>query len=166
MQKNINSKEELEQLSPLLNSLQKPARPSVPELYFEGFSTRLFRKIGAEADDPIEIFPKDNIFKRIKQWIMFPGMSVALVVLLLLVSTWVFYPKFSDNLQTSMNNIGEQEVYSYINENIDQFDANSLVGNELDDQIADQVMHELVDQNELMKALDENVESIDLEDLL
>lgn len=166
MENKAEIKEELEKLAPVLSKMNKPSLPDVPELYFEGFSTRLMRKLEEERDSEVTHPQTEGFLHKFKQWFLMPGFSIAFGVMVLLAGIWFFYSKDTSNTQIAVINIQEQDAYYYISENIEQFDAQTLAENSLDDNSANQIMEELIDQKEILNDLDNNIESINIEDLL
>ncbi len=90
--------------------LKKQERPEIPEKYFESFHDQLMQKISSES----KVIP---LYKRPAVWIS----SIAATILVI-IGFSLFNP--SDNKPLiAMEDLSNEEVYRYIDENIDAFDS-------------------------------------------
>ena len=125
-----NTRQELEQLSPLMASLQQqPDGLRVPDGYFEQLSEQLIQAAQThipfqEPNMPIRHqTPLRRILYRI-------GAAAAAVLLLLLGAQWLQQPAAPTCQDLAC--LEPTEIQAYINEHIQQFDSRTLLDADLD----------------------------------
>lgn len=136
----ISAEKEISNLSPLLASLKGSAPYEVPTHYFDASSTA--RHIMKDEDDKAD---KNLHFKR-RRDVKWTSAIAATVILLLSVTGWKFFvshhqgvsqPSVAATSQTDFNKqmaqIPDAEIQNYIENNLDEFDENSLA-NALNDE--------------------------------
>ena len=166
MKKNIF--EELQEIAPDLAKIRKPDLPEVPSMYFEGFTDRLLRNMEA---DSVLVKPKttqNGFFSKLRHLVYFPQLAIASVLLLVALGFWMLYPNNfnKEDKSFSLKSVESTELINYVDANIDQFDVQSISENVNLDKVSDNLILEIGDKNELDKAIEDNLESINAEDLL
>lgn len=159
--------EELKGISPLISKIKKPPLPQTPEMYFEGFEDRLLRKLNFEKQSSYTPNKKEvNFISNFLLWFAKPVVSLSFVLCVMLLSTWLFYQKQNAQVLAKLEKLDQIDLYNYVNKNIEQFDTPSFIENAIDDKTSVDLYNEIPYQNDAFNTLDENIESIELDDLL
>lgn len=124
-------KDELSEIAPWLTKAEKPGLPLVPAQYFEGFEARMIRRIANETDSVDNTTSEPNsIFRQIWRFFTKPAFAVSLAsAIVLILSIWYFtYQPPADVYAAQLAQIDQQELLSYIENNIDQYDMEAILG--------------------------------------
>lgn len=125
--------DELNEISPLLAKAKKPDLPSVPAQYFEGFEARMKRRLEAEVIETERVTNnRQSIFHSILMLIKKPAVAVSMgVAALLVVMTWYFFiQEPADSYAAQLAQLDQQELLSYIENNIDQYEMEAFLGDD------------------------------------
>lgn len=160
--------EELQEIAPDLAKIKRPDLPEVPSMYFEGFTDRLLRNMEIESVAVKPQTKQNGFFSKLRHLVYFPQLVLASVLLLLAVSFWLLYPNNfnNENKNFSLQSVESAELINYVDVNIDQFDVQSIAENVNLEKVSDNLLLEIGEKNELDKAIEDNLESINAEDLL
>lgn len=108
-----NIKKELESLKSSLKMMDKGSY-DLPESYFSEMQDSIMQKINEEKkENTFSLFP----YKRI--------ISLAAALALIVISVWVI--KSNINANVTFDDLSEEMVYSYLNENIQEIHENTLL---------------------------------------
>lgn len=168
-------KEELKELSPLLYQLKEKDPPfKVPEGYFNQLQNELLEQLRESPEQNSSKRSGWNIQKLLDQigWLFQPRMGMAAAsVLILLVAAWfLFQPNEGvPGHELNFASLSIEEIQNYINNNLDDFDEETVKKVAQDDQNIQWIPQNDIDTEELDRYLDEMLEEIDpreLEELL
>ncbi|MEZ4980592.1 MAG: hypothetical protein R2769_03200 [Saprospiraceae bacterium] len=160
MKKNTSLKEELHDLSPLLSKLKEGEQPEpkIPGNYFHNMQFEVLNKLKEDLEpNPVSATPKDSIpwYQRIFQ----PKFALAYAAVIA-VCLGIFWWSGQENLPAetiAMEDVSQEEILNYIEENISSFEAEELasIGNngevdllqdvELDDKTVDEYLDKIID---------------------
>lgn len=127
-------KDELKEISSFLLEIQKPPVPKVPEQYFEGFEARMMRRIESEKS-PSEQRSKETWFSTIFTYFTKPAiaLSFGVLALLLIMTKYISTDTgTSDVYADKLAQLDKQELLSYIDSHIDQYDTELLLDDNTD----------------------------------
>lgn len=158
MQPDKDIKKELEQISPLLAKLKKEQTPpELPANFFNNLQVDVIQELRPEFEKSPATSVEKGIFERFADWLRTPQVAMAFGVSLLLMGVGVFLMNQPDpDAQDPWANISEESILNYLDENIDDFEAISLMeiseeeeaifDTELDDDLIDQYLEDNLNQ--------------------
>ncbi len=144
-------KKELEALSPFLSKIEKKESDEVPFMYFENLADQVLEK--AQPSDQ-----KTSWIALIKRFYS-PKIAMGIATSLLLVAGFWFFQKSkikTEHYKTIANQITEEEIYEYLEEDIDDFSIETLEEMDIDftvsfdetDPLDDELLDEILDDFE------------------
>lgn len=173
--KHLNKKEEIKEelkgLSSMLYELKEQDSPfQVPEGYFKQFQEDLLDQLKEPAGQTSKGRSFWNFPKLLDQvgWLLQPRTALALSsVLVVLVAAWFL---FRTNITPSGQDLSFaalsiEEIQDYIDNNLDDFDEETVKEVAQDDQNIQMISPNAIDSEELDRYLDEMIEDIDLHEL-
>lgn len=158
-------KKELEEISPLLAKLKKEqSQPELPANFFNNLQVDVIQELRPEFEKPSTTFVEKGIFVRLIEWVRKPQVAMAFGVSLLLIGV-VF---FIINQQTfppqdPWANLSDESILEYLDENIDDFEAVSLM--EISEEEEEVIFDTELDDNLIDQYLEDNLNQIDESDL-
>lgn len=122
MKNSPHIQDELKDIAPLLSEIDKSQEGfNVPHLYFETFQDKVMNRL-AEQPEP------ESRFSRFFKTLLQPRYAMALgSVLILLLATTMFLRPVEEQNTDILASISTEELSSYLNENIDDFDLDLLM---------------------------------------
>mgnify|MGYP001305525907 CR=1 FL=1 len=117
-------KDELKEISSFLSEIQKPPVPKVPEQYFEGFEK-----------SPSEQRSKESWFSTIFTYFTKPAiaLSFGVLALLLIMTKYISTDTATRDIYADeLAQVDKQELLSYIDSHIDQYDTEILLDDNTD----------------------------------
>lgn len=158
-------REELEDIAPFLADLKeqsKGRRGPVPEGYFEEFRSEFFKKAEESKKDSS---PKEAKVVKLSWRYIAVAASVAVLVLSLWFNNTLFVSAVE--VQDSLTGLSIEEMYDYLDANIEEFAAEELasiaIDNEMDDFGIIEIGDEIIDEEYLDE---EYLDAFEYEDLL
>lgn len=168
-------KEELKELSPFLYKLKEKEAPfQVPEGYFNQLQDELLEQFKPSLEQVHSSRQSWNSQKLLDLigWMLQPRMAMAVAsVLIVLVAAWFLLPtnSGSHNQELSFASLSSEEIRNYIDNNLDDFDEETVKEVAQDDQNIQWIPQNDIDTEELDRYLDKMIDEIDpreLEELL
>ena len=153
MEKDKHIKDELREQSPFLSEKFKGNKGGfkMPEGYFETLSDKILEKV--EEESGAKIAHIDSLssaspakVKKIRPYRMVA--AAASVMLLIVAGLWFMNPSKTTSQYAELEQLNEEDVLQYLDENIDEFDFDALVesGIVLDNSIDFKNVSELSDE--------------------
>lgn len=150
--------EELEQLSPTLAQLQtKDDGFRVPPGFFDKHAAEVFSRLETPPPHPIRYLS----FKRIAS-------AAATVAMLIVAGIWWYNSTaISRESNTTLTALSETEVAHYLEEHLDEFDADWMLEEDIVLRDGDWLPGSMTeaDETQLLEVLVEDLEAYELEDL-
>ncbi len=110
-----NIQKELEELAPFLEEIKRQRNQSVPENYFDALNQKILSQT------------IDNKPVKAKKSFLFAFAKIAAIGILLIGTTWIIKPYFSTHEPTALEPISQEEIFSYMDENIDDITEDELI---------------------------------------
>ena len=154
-------REELESLSPFLAKMKEQEDGfEVPKNYFQSLPNQVFEKLGTEPS-PLKIEQKSasGFWVNPLRFLFQPKYAFALASVALLLIASVFWINNTPE-EGLLANLSDEEIESYIFNNIDEFDSELWMENDLGFDDLD------LSNEEEEEYLDDLIEDMDVEDLL
>jgi len=158
-------REELEDIAPFLADIKEQSKGrsgQVPEGYFEEFRSEFFNKVEESKEDSR---PKEAKVVKLSWRYIAVAASVAVLVLSLWFNNTLFVSAVE--VQDSLTGLSIEEMYDYLDANIEEFAAEELasiaIDNEMDDFGIIELGDEIIEEEYLD---DEYLDAFDYEDLL
>lgn len=156
-------KEELKELSPFLLEMKDKKQPikEVPEHYFDFLENSIMEQVSLEQTPTLQTTTgqRVSIYSIFFNW----KMGLSLSVLFLVVAAFIFQKGMDStgNAAMQFSDLTYDEMYQYMNDNIDTFDEYSLTDEE--NSALDLIE---INTESATEYLLEGIETSDLEDLL
>ena len=158
-------REELDDIAPFLADLKEQSKGGsgqVPDGYFEAFRSEFFKKVEDSKEDSS---PKEAKVVKLSWRYIAVAASVAVLVLSLWINNTLFVP--NADVQDSLTGLSIEEMYDYLDANIEEFAAEELASIAIDNELDDFGIIELGDEISEEEYLDdEYLDAFDYEDLL
>lgn len=158
-------REELDDIAPFLADLKEQSKGGsgqVPDGYFEAFRSEFFKKVEDSKEDSS---PKEAKVVKLSWRYIAVAASVAVLVLSLWFNNTLFVP--NADVQDSLTGLSIEEMYDYLDANIEEFAAEELASIAIDNEMDDFGIIELGDEISEEEYLDdEYLDAFDYEDLL
>jgi hypothetical protein len=164
--KNIEIRKELEELAPTLAGLEKPQKPKIPELYFEGFANRLISNMELDKLKTLQSVKQESILSKIWWFFAQPRFAIASAASVIVIVSCLFLVPGMEKQKEMAINVSQEDARDYIIQNIDQFDTKSLADEDFSEAEVNKIMDESLPQDEVKKVIDENIENLNIDDLL
>lgn len=158
-------KKELEEISPLLAKLKKEqSQPELPANFFNNLQVDVIQELRPEFEKPSTTFVEKGILVRLIEWIRKPQVAMAFGVSLLLIGVGIFFLVPQDpSPSLTWEAISEESILEYLDENIDDFEAVSLM--EISEEEEEVIFDTELDDNLIDQYLEDNLNQIDESDL-